>query len=311
MGAKSLNIKQIRYFAAVVEHGSLSAAAKGQYVTVQAVSKAIADLERELGQRLFVRESRGVHPTPFGKAFYQKALPVLDDFGELEAFAKLYHESVLPDALRLALCSPAFYGYEQACASIALFANRGLGLDSTVMLETGTQGLFSLRAGDYDALITIGTLSTPDTDCMPVGTVAPGVVMSKSHPLAGQDEVSLADLSDYPIAVSQEFDCFNESIVAVYRRRKVDAMFVPIIPEKFDEHLEVHHGVCLMVHIPALGEMYPGTVIKPLASGDAVAIPLCLVSMKDRKSPAYLAFERWLASELIVVGGGGIASSPR
>ena len=69
LGAKSLNIKQIRYFAAVVEHGSLSAAAKGQYVTVQAVSKAIADLERELGQSLFVRESRGVHPTPFGKAF--------------------------------------------------------------------------------------------------------------------------------------------------------------------------------------------------------------------------------------------------
>ena len=129
MGAKSLNIKQIRYFAAVVEHGSLSAAAKGQYVTVQAVSKAIADLERELGQSLFVRESRGVHPTPFGKAFYQKALPVLDDFGELEAFAKLYHENVLPDALRLALCSPAFYGYERACASIAQFANRGLGLD--------------------------------------------------------------------------------------------------------------------------------------------------------------------------------------
>ena len=64
--------------------------------------------------------------------------------------------------------------------------------------------------------------------------------------------------------------------------------------------------MCLMVHIPALGEMYPGTVIKPLASGDAVAIPLCLVSMKDRKSPAYLAFERWIASELIVVGGGGI-----
>ena len=63
-----MNIKQITYLAAVIEHGSLSAAAKGQYVTVQAVSKAIADLERELGQSLFVRESRGVHPTPFGKA---------------------------------------------------------------------------------------------------------------------------------------------------------------------------------------------------------------------------------------------------
>ena len=111
--------------------------------------------------------------------------------------------------------------------------------------------------------------------------------------------------------MSQEFDSFNESIVTVYRRRKVDATFVPIVPEKFDEHLDVHRGMCLMVHIPALGEMYPGTVIKPLASGDAVAIPLCLVSMKDRKSPAYLAFERWIASELIVVGGGGIPPLPR
>ena len=75
--------------------------------------------------------------------------------------------------------------------------------------------------------------------------------MSKTHPLAGQDEVSLADLAGYPIAVSQEFDSFNESIVTVYRRRKVDATFVPIVPEKFDEHLDVHRGVCLMVHIPA------------------------------------------------------------
>ena len=82
-----LNIKQVRYFVAVFQSGSLSAAAKEQYVTVQAVSKAIADLERELKNELFVRESRGVHPTLFGKAFYVKAEPVLRSFDELEAFA--------------------------------------------------------------------------------------------------------------------------------------------------------------------------------------------------------------------------------
>lgn len=82
-----MNIKQVRYFVAVFQSGSLSAAAKEQYVTVQAVSKAIADLERELKNELFVRESRGVHPTLFGKAFYVKAEPVLRSFDELEAFA--------------------------------------------------------------------------------------------------------------------------------------------------------------------------------------------------------------------------------
>lgn len=88
-----LNIKQLRYLSAVVRHGSLSAAAKEQYVTVQAISKAIGDLERELGRSLFVRESRGVHPTPFGNAFYQKTEPVLRDFDDLEAFALNYEEN--------------------------------------------------------------------------------------------------------------------------------------------------------------------------------------------------------------------------
>ena len=108
-----MNIKQITYLTAVVEHGSLTAAAKDLYVTVQAVSKAIADLERELGQRLFVRESRGMRPTPFCQEFGKKALDVIAGFDSLEAFARSYGEcGGLPDRLRLALNTPAFPGNE-------------------------------------------------------------------------------------------------------------------------------------------------------------------------------------------------------
>ncbi len=309
MKAKPLNIKQIRYFATVVELGSLSAAAKSRFVTVQAVSKAIADLERELGRSLFVRESRGVHPTPFGEAFYQKAAVVLKDFDELEAFAKGYRERESTNALRLALCSPPFYGNEQARASIAAFAKRGLRVDVSVALETGTEGVAKLRGNDYDALITIGTFVHPGIDCVPVGTVAPGVVMAKDHPLASQESVSLADLACYPVSLSTEFDNFNDSIVTMYRRRKANMDFVPLVPSKFDHHLTVDKGVCFMVYIPALGAMHPGTVIRPIAPGDAVAVPICLVSMKDRKASSYLAFERWLASELAVLGGAFDASA--
>ncbi len=309
--AKPLNIKQIRYFASVVELGSLSAAAKERFVTVQAVSKAIADLERELGHSLFVRESRGVHPTPFGKAFYQKAAVVLKGFSELEAFAKEYREHESTSALRLALCSPAFYGNEQARASIALFAKRGLGVDVSVALDTGTEGIAKLCAGGYDALITIGAFSNATVDCVSVGTVSPGVVMAKNHPLAGRDSVSLADLADYPVSLSSEFDNFNESIVTMYRKRKTDMSFITLDPHDFDRHIMVENGVCLMVYIPALGEMYPGTVIRPIASGDAVAVPICLVSLKDRKTSSYLAFERWLAGELVVLGGGAPSASTK
>lgn len=64
-----MNIGQIRYFVAAFEEGSFSAAARKQFVTVQAVSKAVSDLEGELGKSLFIRGNRSARPTEFGTAF--------------------------------------------------------------------------------------------------------------------------------------------------------------------------------------------------------------------------------------------------
>ena len=160
-----LNIKQVRYFVAVFQSGSLSAAAKEQYVTVQAVSKAIADLERELKNELFVRESRGVHPTLFGKAFYVKAEPVLRSFDELEAFAHRRRSAESP-LLRLGLCASPLYGYEQACASIASFVYKNSGIETSIRLEAGLRGFGALQAGHLDALIVVGACRHPDMDCL-------------------------------------------------------------------------------------------------------------------------------------------------
>lgn len=296
-----LNIKQIRYFVAVFRDGSLSAAAKEQYVTVQAVSKAIADLERELKNELFVRESRGVHPTPFGKAFYAKAEPVLRDFDELEAFAHNRRSEGI-SSLRLALCTPPFFGHEQARASIASFVSKNMGFDASVGLETGTRGVAAMRAGFLDALIMVGIFEHPDVDCLTIGKVAPGVIMAHSHPLAKRKMVTLADIRPYPVSVSPEFDSFNESIVTVYRKRGVNVRFCTTNPEHFNTFLMNEGGLAFAVGIPALGQMHPNTEMRLIAPEDAIAIPICLVSLKNNKAPAYLALERWLLSDRMLLG---------
>lgn len=302
--AKSLNIKQIRYFAAVVELGSLSAAAKDQFVTVQAVSKAIADLEHELGHQLFIRESRGVRPTPFGTAFHQRALSVLRSFDDLEAFSASYEATHQPGALRLALCVPPFVGHERACSSIAAFAKRGLGIGTSVVLDTGKGALSGLCSDEYDAFIVVGPFSHPEVDCIPVGTVSPGVQMIKSHPLANRDAVSLEDLESYPASFSTNFETFNEALMALYRKRNLPVPSTVIdSTDTLIRHYLINQGVCFIVHVPALGEMFPGTAIKPLVAADAIAIPICLVSLKARKSPAYRAFEHWLATQLALMAG--------
>ena len=84
-----MNINQVKYFVAAYEQGSISTAARTQNVTAQAVSKAIGDLEKECGEKLFNRTNHGmnphgVNPTAFGRAFYQKARVAAKAYTELE-----------------------------------------------------------------------------------------------------------------------------------------------------------------------------------------------------------------------------------
>ena len=93
-----MNINQVKYFVSVVDLRSFSEAAKAQGVTVQAVSKAIGDLEREASTKLFERTSHGVIPTQAGTAFCEKARPVRDAFLQLEDFVAGKCEQPAPHA---------------------------------------------------------------------------------------------------------------------------------------------------------------------------------------------------------------------
>lgn len=81
-----MNINQVKYFAAAVERGSFSDAARELAVTTQAVSKSIAELEREVGCNLLVRDKSGVYPNQRGIQFYDKSRAALESFRDLERF---------------------------------------------------------------------------------------------------------------------------------------------------------------------------------------------------------------------------------
>lgn len=281
--------------------GSLSAAAKEQYVTVQAVSKAIADLERELKSDLFVRESRGVHPTAFGKAFYAKADPVLRDFDELEAFA---HNRRIEgfSKLRLGLCTPPFCGHEQARASIAAFVGKNMGVDTSVALATGEAGVEALYAREFDALIMVGTCERPDVDCLTVGKVMPGVIMAMDHPLADHKMLTVADIEPYPVAISHNFESFNEAVVGYYRSRGVEILYAADDSTAFSSFIANERGLAFVAGIPALNQMHPNTKMKLMAPEEAAAVPISLVSLKNCKAPAYIALARWLVSDRAAMG---------
>jgi len=68
-----LELRQLRYFVKIIEHGSLGRAALELEVGVSALSQQIAKLESELCTRLLNRSSTGVTPTSAGMAFLHHA----------------------------------------------------------------------------------------------------------------------------------------------------------------------------------------------------------------------------------------------
>ena len=75
----------LQLFTAVVETGSIAAAANREHIAAAAVSRRIADLEQRLGSPLLLRRARGVEPTAAGLALLglaRRALRALDDVPE-------------------------------------------------------------------------------------------------------------------------------------------------------------------------------------------------------------------------------------
>ena len=82
-GTTLVQFRQLRYFVAIVELGSISRAATVVHVAQPALSQQIADLEEQIGLSLLLRTPRGVRPTPAGKTFFREASSILHRMDQL------------------------------------------------------------------------------------------------------------------------------------------------------------------------------------------------------------------------------------
>jgi DNA-binding transcriptional LysR family regulator len=126
-----VELYQLRYFCAVAQHGSFTAAARGLNVSVQAVSAGVRKLERELRVELFDRTSNPVELTPGGAELIVQARHVVAMVGDLE-----------------------HHGEEDSPASIVVGTFWGLGAGRLQELAAGLSGghppLLDIRVYGWD-----------------------------------------------------------------------------------------------------------------------------------------------------------------
>lgn len=87
--------RELLYFLAVVETGSVSAAARRCWVTQPAISRSLANFEKEIGTRLFVRSIDGMRLTPAGEDFVPIARDLVERIARAERLAKSWTEGEL------------------------------------------------------------------------------------------------------------------------------------------------------------------------------------------------------------------------
>lgn len=80
-----MELRQLRYFAAVARHGSFTRAAEEVHVAQSAVSQQVRRLEAELGVELFTRTTRRVELTEAGQITLSRASRALSEVDALES----------------------------------------------------------------------------------------------------------------------------------------------------------------------------------------------------------------------------------
>ncbi|WP_084620715.1 LysR substrate-binding domain-containing protein [Agromyces italicus] len=196
-----VTLRQLEYFVAAADAGTVSAAAERCSASQAAVSTALGELERSLGLQLLVRRpAKGVVLTRSGERMLPVARRILDDATELVQLAGAEHDEVA-GPLRIA-CTVAL-SPRLLPSLAAAFSDRHprVELDLADGLASEVQDL--VRTGAADAALLYRRQLSPGFDARTIRSLAPYAVLPEAHPLAGADDVALAELADERLILVQ------------------------------------------------------------------------------------------------------------
>ncbi|MCA0938508.1 LysR family transcriptional regulator [Yangia mangrovi] len=192
-------LRQLEYFVAVGECGSIALAAQKVSVSSPSISSAISQLEAEFGLQLFIRRhAHGLSLTQGGARFMEVAREVLDKAATLGDLANDITGKVR---------GPLNIGCLVTFAQIVLPQLRRSFVEAWPdvefrQFERDQQELFDgLRSARIDVALTYDLNVPSDLEFISLIELPPFALVHETHELAHLESVSPAELSDYPMVL--------------------------------------------------------------------------------------------------------------
>ena len=192
----------IHYFAAVVKHGSIRAAAEALHIAQSAVSRRLQALEHDLGAPLLERRPRGVALTEAGEILHNYVRSAAFEAervrSEIEALRGLHRGHVR-------LCTVESHIVDFLPEIISEFRCAHPGIMFQVTTAGSDRVVQTIRNGEADIGICFNQETSPDFRCILQLKQNVLAVMAPKHPLAQAKRLSLKEVANWPVGLSMKW----------------------------------------------------------------------------------------------------------
>ncbi|UXX91287.1 LysR family transcriptional regulator [Streptomyces sp. AD2-2] len=197
-----MEARHLRYALTLAEHAHFGRAARALGIAQPPLSKQIADLEREVGTRLFDRTRQGVFPTAAGAAFLARARRALDEITAASADAA---RAARGETGRLRLGFIASALLQPLPDVLGRFVRERPDVQLELHEMATKRSTAALVSGELDVAIGLGRprgVGAERLVSVPIGHDHLVAVVSSTHPYAGQSSVDVDQLRRQPLIVA-------------------------------------------------------------------------------------------------------------
>ncbi|MEZ6024310.1 MAG: LysR family transcriptional regulator [Hyphomonadaceae bacterium] len=213
---------RLNHVVAVARAGSFTAAAGLVGVTQSAITRSIADLERQIGYSIFVRTPRGAILTEQGRDFAERAQKLIEDTkdllqrpqGDEDAYAGVLRIGVCPASMEFRLIDP-----------LARLLKKHPSIKLDVSGGTFERTVQQLRNGSIDVAVGFDAAFAdwPDLRRQAIANEDGGrMFVRRGHPLLKERRVSLKSLAKYDFVSPSDSRPYGAAIRAVYEDQGID-----------------------------------------------------------------------------------------
>lgn len=198
-----MNLQHLRYLVEVEKIGSITKAASALFMGQPNLSKAIKEIESEMGIVIFKRSARGVVPTVKGAEFLEYAKAVLVQIEKMEKLYKTVSTETVSFNISIPRASYITYVFTQFLNKLDSSKKLDIHLKETNSMEAINNIIeceYNLGIIRYDELYEEYFISLLNEKKIKYRTLCEFqymILVSKNHPLAKNYKVSTDELSIY------------------------------------------------------------------------------------------------------------------